>query len=967
MSKSRLTKSVFTMTVGVMILFLFSNHSASADEGIVDSDDHIKFFTLDDYSSWALQFYSGGSDYSVEQNTYPYGALRNYTKDLKEDDIVADQSFELLDNYISIDAFALRGQENGNSSDCFNKFFENTNEDLWKNEAVSTDGRFSAKREFHLQYGEGDFRKTLSYDDLSLLSYKDYCLGVVVHSEEWNRQENIELITSILKSVELISEPKFTATDYVQFGELFVTDRLALDEIYERALSSLGSVDNPNTLRQRISILYKLTDLYSKHPFFPNTMRHYLQQIENLDNSSPLSQYGLALVNYFLEDYEAGEKYLRKGFVQQLQIAEFPLPDDPLFGVYKRFRSAMFDRVNMDEISMWHENWRKWFENYDFSESKRSNYWDEYHTAEKIDAPVTSPNGTSIDIDRYSNTIKYRGKYALAHDIWRNDYNGWHLIDADGRKVTPDFEEIENFTDDLIFGSLHSKKNFYRLDGSEAFSRYREEESLLYFAVGEVRWPENDVFPAVEWFGRWKHFDLSGNPLYVGYFEDLGSFFGGVAVAKRDGQYFHIDMSGKPIYEARFEFVGNYSGRFAVAKDEKGYFHIDRTGKPLYSERFAFASDYKFGIAKVQTSERLQFYIDIHGKPIADEQWMGNEEMGMIPAGNEQDGFYHINRKGKRLYPESYRAVLGFNDNGAVVVDYKDNFYVIDPKGHIIQRAQAGDEDFEFVALKSGNQPPFHSQYRWVGTFSDGTFAVIGQNGEWFHVDDKGNRLYAQNYKWADDYQNSVARVLTSDNLWQLINKKGETLGDDHYLEMSQPIDGVIKVKRLNGQWNMIAEAGRLLFSEDYVNIGDFSGGFVLVQDEQQGYFFISQSDHKLNRKAYSYATPFAEDRAGVANENGMYHINSSGKPAYNQTYMSVGSYHDGKSIVRDQQGNWSYIDLNGSIVLDEHPLQTLEIEMLQAIGPGMMPCPEIVFGFINPNDSSCGIMQKDLQNSLQR
>ena len=61
-------------------------------------------------------------------------------------------------------------------------------------------------------------------------------------------------------------------------------------------------------------------------------------------------------------------------------------------------------------------------------------------------------------------------------------------------------------------------------------------------------------------------------------YDFVGDFFGGLALARKDGKFFHIRPDGTPAYEQRYDSVGNFFGGLAVVRKGDKLFYIRPDG-----------------------------------------------------------------------------------------------------------------------------------------------------------------------------------------------------------------------------------------------------------------------------------------------------------------------------------------------------------------------------------------------------
>lgn len=185
--------------------------------------------------------------------------------------------------------------------------------------------------------------------------------------------------------------------------------------------------------------------------------------------------------------------------------------------------------------------------------------------------------------------------------------------------------------------------------------------------------------------GKWGFIDKSGSEVIPHKFDDVDNFSESLARVKLNGKWGFIDMKGNFTVNPIYDFVGNFSDGFAEVsiKEKAGY--IDKTGEVKIPLIYFLTKPFYKGIA----------------------------------AARFKGGKYaFINKKGENLSPHKYDIIADFHEDLArVIVDGKYGF--VDLNGKEVIPAIYENSQSSFIKGK----------------------ALMKLNGEWFHIDRKGNRI----------------------------------------------------------------------------------------------------------------------------------------------------------------------------------------------------------------------------------
>jgi hypothetical protein len=135
-----------------------------------------------------------------------------------------------------------------------------------------------------------------------------------------------------------------------------------------------------------------------------------------------------------------------------------------------------------------------------------------------------------------------------------------------------------------------------------------------------------------------------------------------------------------------------------------------------------------------------------------------------------------LTQSGNELYSNRYSRTFGFYCNRASVID-DNRWFHINEKGDKV----------------------YSASYLWTGNYQENICTVRNADNHYFHIDLNGNRIYKQNYVYAGDYKDGIACVKSQDILYRHIDKKESSSTTNHFLTWVFSIKTLqqLKTKRL--------------------------------------------------------------------------------------------------------------------------------------------------------------------------
>jgi len=206
-------------------------------------------------------------------------------------------------------------------------------------------------------------------------------------------------------------------------------------------------------------------------------------------------------------------------------------------------------------------------------------------------------------------------------------------------------------------------------------------------------------------------------------------------------------------------------------------------------------------------------------KPIFDKKFLEVLEFhapGFAPV-KDESGAYHIDSNGDPLYAERYTRTFGFYCNRAAVVQGKDWFH-INEKGKRV----------------------YAQSFAWIGNFQENFCTVRDFENHYFHIDLYGNRIYTEKYRYAGDFKDGIACVKLENGLFTHIDTKGKFLHGKFFQDLGVFHKGFATAKDEKG-WFHIDKQGNALYPERYLLLEPFYNGFALATSFDNEKFIIDE------------------------------------------------------------------------------------------------------------------------------
>lgn len=187
----------------------------------------------------------------------------------------------------------------------------------------------------------------------------------------------------------------------------------------------------------------------------------------------------------------------------------------------------------------------------------------------------------------------------------------WGLMDESGKIITDCmYDEVEGFAE-----------GYYQVikDGKAGFVDKKGKEIIPCNFYATFAFKDGFAKVCVDWdAGKWSLIDTDGN-IIIPEVKDIGDYFEGVAVAKRNDRFGYVDKSGNEVIPFVFESASHFSEGFARVKIKGMCGYIDKNGDEAIPFIYEDAYDFSESLARVKKNG-MWGYVDKEGKSTFDYQ-----------------------------------------------------------------------------------------------------------------------------------------------------------------------------------------------------------------------------------------------------------------------------------------------------------------------------------------------------------
>ena len=165
-----------------------------------------------------------------------------------------------------------------------------------------------------------------------------------------------------------------------------------------------------------------------------------------------------------------------------------------------------------------------------------------------------------------------------------------------------------------------------------------------------------------------------------------------------------------------------------------------------------------------------------------------------------------------------------------------------------------------------------------------------------YHIDSYGNPLYIDRYQRTFGYYCNRAAVVKNGN-WLHLNEKGEHAYSNVFSWAGNYQENICTVRDEKNRYFHIDLHGIKIYTEYYVYCGDFKDGYACVKQSSGLWCHIDINGNRLNRMDFLDLGIFHKNYATAMDSIGWYHIDKAGKELYKQRYLAVEPFYNGCAL----------------------------------------------------------------------
>lgn len=206
------------------------------------------------------------------------------------------------------------------------------------------------------------------------------------------------------------------------------------------------------------------------------------------------------------------------------------------------------------------------------------------------------------------------------------------------------------------------------------------------------------------------------------------------------------------------------------------------------------------------------------------------------------------------------------------------------------------------------------ARYSNAFNFSEGAAAVGTADGRYFFIDKAGNELFGgASFRYASSFSEGYAAVVTQDGA-TMMDRDG-VVAQTYYDKTRELSDGLSAVL-VGEKWGYAGPDMELVIEPRFLTAGNFADGLATVEDEE-GMYHIDRTGKRVDERIWDKTFDFSDGYATVF-EDGFYgYQDKSGKVAIPPQFEDVWSFQEGLCPVK-RDNRWFYIDRQGNPVLDD-------------------------------------------------
>jgi len=313
------------------------------------------------------------------------------------------------------------------------------------------------------------------------------------------------------------------------------------------------------------------------------------------------------------------------------------------------------------------------------------------------------------------------------------------------------------------------------------------------------------LFP-IEENGRHGYIDASGRIVIPPQFDDAWSFSEGLAPVLVGDKWGFIDETGTIVIAPQFfevmpfregvALVGAFFQPGPINARVGNYGYINKTGRFVIPPQFGVAFGFSNGLARIQTEDYKDGYIDKSGRVAFWEKRSEDfsDALALFKTNSNMPGSKtgYLDVTGHEVIAPIFDWGESFSEGLACVSRNKKTGF-IDTKGHVAI-------PFRFDRCRS---------------FSEG-FAAVMIDDKWGYIDKFGELVIEARFADAEEFSDGVAvvRVLTESDVPR--DEQRDKRGDNI-------------VSAMPGKFGVVDRTGKIILPPRFVQLGKFSKGLAWV------------------------------------------------------------------------------------------------------------------------------------------
>jgi len=377
----------------------------------------------------------------------------------------------------------------------------------------------------------------------------------------------------------------------------------------------------------------------------------------------------------------------------------------------------------------------------------------------------------------------------------------WTLINESGEMITrPMYDELKDFKEGLAPARIGRLWGYINNKGRLVIDPSFVEANSFSEGLAVVRGKSG-----------YGYIDTQGEFLLEPNLTLAEDFYNGVAIIKANSFYGIIDKEGRSIIKPKYGRIGSFdeNGFAVVGKTSRGgpYGMINSYGKQILPLKYEEIREVKEGLVAVKYKGYYGFADVETGKVVVKPKFKNVHAFSEGIAGVYINSLWgYIDREGVLLVDPEYRAVHDFHEGKAVVIDRKNESYILESSG-------------ELHPIKNIKE---------IHDFHEGVSVAKAVNDSYFFMDKDGNHMFQGDYEYADNFICGLA-VVKIKGKYGMIDHNGNFILSPVYETIIHLSSGnsIVKIEKLSG---LVSANGLEVLEPKYDKISKFDDEILRVE-----------------------------------------------------------------------------------------------------------------------------------------